>query len=53
VVERYNPLLETLITFEKPTVAAINGVVAGAGLGLALACDFRIVAKRSQAFRGR
>jgi 2-(1,2-epoxy-1,2-dihydrophenyl)acetyl-CoA isomerase len=29
---------------EKPIVAAINGVVAGAGLGLALACDFRIVA---------
>ena len=44
VVERYNPLLELLITFEKPVVAAINGVVAGAGLGLALACDFRIVA---------
>jgi 2-(1,2-epoxy-1,2-dihydrophenyl)acetyl-CoA isomerase len=44
VVERYNPLLELLITFEKPIVAAINGVVAGAGLGLALACDFRIVA---------
>jgi 2-(1,2-epoxy-1,2-dihydrophenyl)acetyl-CoA isomerase len=44
VVERYNPLLETLITFEKPIVAGINGVVAGAGLGLALACDFRIVA---------
>jgi 2-(1,2-epoxy-1,2-dihydrophenyl)acetyl-CoA isomerase len=45
VVERYNPLLATLIAFEKPIVAAINGVVAGAGLGLALACDFRIVAE--------
>lgn len=45
VRERYNPLLEALITFEKPVVAAINGVVAGAGLGLALACDFRIVAE--------
>jgi 2-(1,2-epoxy-1,2-dihydrophenyl)acetyl-CoA isomerase len=44
VVQRYNPLIETLIAFEKPIVAAINGVVAGAGLGLALACDFRIVA---------
>jgi 2-(1,2-epoxy-1,2-dihydrophenyl)acetyl-CoA isomerase len=43
VVERYNPLIATMIAFEKPIVAAINGVVAGAGLGLALACDFRIV----------
>jgi 2-(1,2-epoxy-1,2-dihydrophenyl)acetyl-CoA isomerase len=34
VVQRYNPLIETLIAFEKPIVAAINGVVAGAGLCL-------------------
>jgi 2-(1,2-epoxy-1,2-dihydrophenyl)acetyl-CoA isomerase len=45
VVRRYNPLIATMIGFEKPLVAAINGVVAGAGLGLALACDFRIVAE--------
>jgi 2-(1,2-epoxy-1,2-dihydrophenyl)acetyl-CoA isomerase len=45
VVERYNPLLLKLIGFEKPTVAAINGVAAGAGMGLALACDFRVLAE--------
>lgn len=44
VRRRYNPLVAALIAIEKPLVAAINGVVAGAGLGLALACDFRIVA---------
>ena len=43
VIERYNPLLTAMLTIEKPIVAAINGVVAGAGMGLALACDFRIV----------
>ncbi len=32
----------------KPTVAAIRGAVAGAGLSLALACDFRIVAKSAK-----
>jgi 2-(1,2-epoxy-1,2-dihydrophenyl)acetyl-CoA isomerase len=44
VRERYNPLLTALLESSTPTVAAINGVVAGAGLGLALACDFRIAA---------
>jgi 2-(1,2-epoxy-1,2-dihydrophenyl)acetyl-CoA isomerase len=45
VAGRYNPLLLALITLEKPVVAAVNGVAAGAGFGIACACDFRIVAE--------
>ncbi|GAA1109466.1 MULTISPECIES: enoyl-CoA hydratase-related protein [Kitasatospora] len=44
VSEHYNPLLRALAGMAKPTVAAVNGVAAGAGAGLAFACDFRIVA---------
>ncbi|GAA5009364.1 enoyl-CoA hydratase-related protein [Kitasatospora paranensis] len=44
VAEHYNPLLRALAGMRKPTVAAVNGVAAGAGAGLAFACDFRIVA---------
>ncbi|HEY7131597.1 MAG TPA: enoyl-CoA hydratase-related protein [Candidatus Limnocylindrales bacterium] len=41
---RYNPLLLAMRRLPKPIVGAINGVAAGAGASLALACDIRIAA---------
>jgi len=41
----YNPLIDTLRTMEKPVVAGVNGVAAGAGCSLALACDLRVAAE--------
>lgn len=42
VAEHYNPLITMLHELRIPTVAAVNGTAAGAGLGLACALDFRI-----------
>jgi len=45
----YNPLIEALAALEIPTICAVNGVAAGAGANLALACDI-VVAGRSASF---
>jgi 2-(1,2-epoxy-1,2-dihydrophenyl)acetyl-CoA isomerase len=45
VEKRYSPLIGKLLSMEKPVIAAVNGVAAGAGMGIACACDFRIVAQ--------
>jgi 2-(1,2-epoxy-1,2-dihydrophenyl)acetyl-CoA isomerase len=47
VREHYNPIVTTITSMPKPVVAAVNGVAAGAGAGLAFACDFRVAARRA------
>lgn len=48
-VERhYNPLIRRLRSLPKPVVCAVNGVAAGAGANIALACDVVIAARSAQ-----
>lgn len=49
VKEHYNPIIERLRSIEKPIIAAVNGVAAGAGANIALACDITL-AKKSASF---
>jgi 2-(1,2-epoxy-1,2-dihydrophenyl)acetyl-CoA isomerase len=47
--EHYNPIIMRLRNIEKPIVAAVNGVAAGAGANIALACDI-VVAHEKVSF---
>ena len=42
VSQHYNPIIERIRNIEKPIVCAVNGVAAGAGANIALACDITI-----------
>ena len=45
----YNPLIRTLTELPMPVICAVNGVAAGAGANIALACDL-VIAARSASF---
>lgn len=48
VRDHYNQIIERLRNIEKPIVAAVNGVAAGAGANIALACDICVAAESAK-----
>ena len=45
ITEHYNPIIQRIRNIEKPIVCAVNGVAAGAGANIALACDITVAAQ--------
>jgi len=45
--EHYNPIIQKIRTIEKPIIAAVNGVAAGAGANIALACDIVVASEHA------
>ncbi len=47
IERKYNPLIKTIYNLEIPVICKVNGVAAGAGVGIALACDFVIANEKA------
>ena len=45
VKDHYNPIIDRIRSIEKPVVSAVNGVAAGAGANIALACDICVASE--------
>ncbi len=45
---KYNPIIRRIRQMPKPVIAAVNGVAAGAGAGIAYSCDFRTAAENAK-----
>ncbi|HEY9745394.1 MAG TPA: enoyl-CoA hydratase-related protein [Oculatellaceae cyanobacterium] len=46
--KRYSPIVSKLRSIEKPVIAMVNGVAAGAGASIAFACDLRVAAQSAK-----
>lgn len=45
--EHYNPIIKRIVNLEKPVLCAVNGVAAGAGANLAIACDITVAHEKA------
>ena len=51
IERKYNPLIKSIYNLEMPVICKVNGVAAGAGVGIALACDFVIAHEKLASFK--
>ena len=47
IEESYNPVVRLIANMQKPVIAGVNGIAAGAGMSLALCCDVRLLSSEA------